>query len=143
MLHELNEQARSNLKDASMRLGKYYNNRLKYNDMKRGDTVYYHYPVKNKHTSKSNYHPWKGPYVVLEKLSECLYLIKESAKGKAFVVHHNKLKRGVCRNPPDLSCVEKEKKLVPTEMIHSENTCHTSRPRREAKKPARLGEWYY
>ena len=47
-----------------------------------GQMVYYHYPVKNKNTSKHQYFPWAGPYTIQQKIGDCLYKIQENKNSK-------------------------------------------------------------
>ncbi len=145
LLRELNAQARANLKNATFKNGKYYNNRLAFNKFDRGDLVYYFYPVKNQTTSKSNFHPWKGPFVVLDKMSDCLYKIQESAQKKPLITHHNKLKKATPREPIDTSWIDAIPNITSVEVEISDDFAHTDndRPKRTTKSPDRLGNYLY
>ncbi len=57
-----------------------------------GDEVWLHSPAVNVgQTSKLNC-PWKGPYVVLKKMSDVTYRIRKKGGRKDQVVHFNRLK---------------------------------------------------
>ena len=151
VLHDIHSTASKNLKDASIKQAKYYNNRLAYSPFNIGDAVYYHYPVKNSKTSKDNYHPWKGPYFIVAVLSDCLYRVQSSNHDDSFVVHYNKLKKANLRNTPDLSWIQ-EQNMTKDKSKHMDNNTPNfepipgpSQPRspRQAKSPSRYGDWYY
>ena len=48
--------------------------------------------IKQLHLAPKLQVPFKGPFLILEKLSNLDYHIQLDAKGKQKVVHHNKLK---------------------------------------------------
>ena len=57
---------------------------------------------------------WKGPFVVIEILGNCLYRIRESSKKNPKVVHHNKLKACMLLSkdiPSEVIIVQKKAKL--------------------------------
>ena len=145
VLHEINVQARGNLKSASLKQCRYYNNRLVYYQYKEGDLVYYYYSVKTKHTSKENFHAWRGPLVVVKKLSGCLYRIQESPTKQLMVVHHNKLKKAHVRNPPYVSWVSNiptAHMVNPGVELQMDEVPDNGRQKREVQPPQMYGEWY-
>ena len=71
--------------------------------------MYYYYPIKNSKVSKECYYKWKGPYVVVDKISDRIFRIQENAKSEPIVVNHDKLKIAHSRNKIDLSWCEKLK----------------------------------
>lgn len=59
-----------------------------------GDKVWLHSTVVPKESHRKLHHPWKGPYVVLEKLSDVNYKIQQvDDTRKTSVVHFDRLKR--------------------------------------------------
>ena len=81
----------------------------KENEFKRGSLVYYHYPIKKSNVGKECYYQWKGPYVVVDKISDRIFRIQENAKSEPIVVNHDKLKIAHSRNKTDLSWCQKLK----------------------------------
>ena len=145
-LHDINEKARQNLKNAKLKQSKYYNSNLAFHQYEKGDVVYYHYPVKNKKTSKENYLPWKGPFYVVQKISDCLYRIQRGPNKPSQVVHHNKLKKGRCRENVDLSWIDKVQSPKLKHQVEPGTSVEVSggnRPRRARKAPERFGDWMY
>ena len=71
-----------------------------------GDLVWLHSTVIPSESHRKLHHPWTGPYVVLEKLSDINYRIKpcSSAIDKILTVHFNRLKKCISgtRLPPSL-----------------------------------------
>ena len=63
-----------------------------------GDRVYLLKQANKKGVSKKLSHKWKGPFTVVEVLSENNYLIRADANQKKQLVHANRLKR--CFKPP-------------------------------------------
>ena len=144
VLRELNERCTKNAKEASFRISRYYDTKVRYNEFIPGQLVYYHYPVKTKNTSKSAYFPWKGPLVIIQRIGDCLYKIQESEKSKPFIVHHNKLKRCLTREPIDTSWIKDLEHKPPTQVeIHDSEPLDRERPRRLVNQPDRLGDWLY
>ena len=156
VLHDLHSKASQNLTQASIKQAKYYNNRLVYSPYSIGDAVYYHYPVKGKHDSKDHYYPWKGPYFITSKLSECLYRVQEGPDKTPFVVHYNKLKKARLRSQPDVSWIQQlkyktdvssDEQTAPHADTHDDEPIpgpsNTDRPQRSVHKPDKLGDWYY
>ena len=146
ILHEINEKARHNLKHAALKQRKYYNVHLTYYQYKKGDIVYYHYPIKDKKSSKDNYYPWKGPYFIVQVLSDCLYRIQAGPNKPSQVIHHNKLKKGRCRETPDTSWIDNvtfHNVPKPQTSETTDVTSNVDRPRRFVKSPNRYGDWLY
>jgi len=127
-LYQIQSRARVNLKAAAEKQAKMYNNRLKYQDFELGSQVYYYYPVKSQNVSKENFLKWKGPYKVITKVSDTLYRIQSTAKGKPFVVHHNKLKPAHIRS-----------ELI---SVLDRATTQAVRPRRSTRAPDMYGDWH-
>ena len=143
-LHMVHDSARQNLQKANMKHCKYYNNRLNYTPFERGDQVYYFHA--DKYANKEHNHKWKGPFTVVNKMSDCVYRIQEGPSKPCLVVHHNKLKKAYCRQPMDMSWLHKVPK---PNMMENENESSDlsnsalNRPKRSVKPPDRLGNWHY
>ena len=147
-LHDIHSKARESQKMATMKQQKHYNNRLKQNEYHVGSLVYYHFPIKG-NASKESFYKWKGPYAVVEKISDCIYKIQMSARSHPLIVNHDRLKPAQTREPVDTSWVSKipiynQTELSPDaaeEQIKSDSA--DNRPKRTVKKPNRYGDWHY
>ena len=134
---------------ANLKHCKYYNNRLNFIHYERGDQVYYLHSDNS--ASKEHNFKWKGPYTVVNQLSDCIYRIQQGYGKPCLVVHHNKLKKAYCREPVDISWLHKipEPVLVENSEVDHEapkpstSTRPCDRPRRLHKSPERLGNWHY
>ena len=77
------------------------NTRFLDHKFKEGDIVYWF----DKHVKRGQCQklarPWKGPFVVVTAIADCLYKIQASASKKTKVVHHNKLKLCQSRDIPE------------------------------------------
>ena len=57
-----------------------------------GDSVWLYNPQRKKGVCPKLTSPWKGPYIVLTRLNEVVYRIREGQQGKPCVVHKDRLK---------------------------------------------------
>lgn len=95
--HKLMEQAyhrvREHLSAGHQRQKDIYDKRVHGDPYQEGDIVWLLDPVVAEGQSKKLHHPWKGPFRVLKKISNCDYLV-ESTAGKHIktIVHFNRLK---------------------------------------------------
>ena len=144
-LEQVHILARDKLKNAALKQQTGYNNRLMYREYSPGDLVYYYYPVKYKKTSKEAYFRWQGPYVVVKRLSETVYLIQMNARSKALVVNHDKLKPARTRETIDTSWVHALKQDELSQEVSAEEaeSLRPKAPRRQIKPPQRYGNWWY
>jgi ribA/ribD-fused uncharacterized protein len=105
-IEEIHHLVRSHLQSAALKQEKSYNNRLHYRNYSPGDLVLYRYPIKGKQP-KENCPRWKGPYVVIERLSATVYRIQEKPRSASKVVNHDMIKPAVVRTPPDTSWIHR------------------------------------
>jgi hypothetical protein len=56
-----------------------------------GDLVWYYNPRRKKGLSPKLMSKWEGPYVVVKRLNDLIYRIRQSSRGKPKVVHRNHL----------------------------------------------------
>ena len=95
--HKLMEQAyhrvREHLSAGHQQQKDIYDKRVHGDPYQEGDIVWLLDPVVAEGQSKKLHHPWKGPFRVLKKISNCDYLV-ESTAGKHIktIVHFNRLK---------------------------------------------------
>ena len=57
-----------------------------------GDVVWLHHVQRRKGKSPKLMRPWKGPFVIITKLSEVVFRIQQSPRSKPQVVHADRLK---------------------------------------------------
>ena len=71
---------------------KYYDQKQKQVNFQINDQVMVYFPVAIQGLSKKLTAKWRGPFVILEKLSEVNYRIKEVNGDKVFAVHVRRLR---------------------------------------------------
>ena len=70
-----------------------YNQKVHGNPYKVGDFVWVLFPQTPRGKSKKLYRPWKGPFVVVKKLSDVTYRVQEvTNRRRRLVIHFNRLK---------------------------------------------------
>ena len=79
-LSEAYQQASKNLKTAQLRQKEYYNKGLTNKAYKPGDKVFLYSPHLQEGEAAKFHRYWKGPYVILDNLSDVNYKIKMSGK---------------------------------------------------------------
>jgi len=81
-----------------------YDARVRKNEYKEGDLVWYYYP--RKFTNKSPKWQWQrnftGLYRIVRTIPPVNYVLQRSRRSKPFVVHTDKLKK--CHSPPSVDC---------------------------------------
>ena len=92
-----------NLQKAMDHEQKSYLNRLKPNKYKLKDVVWYWQPTFKKGECPKILSFWTGPYFIIEVISDVVYRIQQSARGKSSIVHHNQLKPCHARDTLDTS----------------------------------------
>ena len=142
------ESARQCMKKATLKQQQGYNNRLKQNEFESGSLVYFLNPVKGK-SPKENYMKWKGPYVVVKKLSDAVYKIRLNSRSEPIIVNHDRLKPAYCRHPVDISWVsqdtseEREIPVAEAELDSEDENPEPRRSQRPKQPPHRLGDWLF
>ena len=87
------DTAREHLGDTQRRQKALYDQKIHGKPFSAGDQVWLHSTVVPKESHKKLYHPWVGPYVVLDKLSDITYKIKPvTGSDRTSVVHFDRLK---------------------------------------------------
>ena len=125
MKHSLEDayaEVRDNLNAAHRTQSELYNKKTHGKPYATDDLVWLHNPTVPPGESRKLYHPWTGPYKVLEKISDADYCIKEVyGKKPALVVHFNRLK--LCppgtRLPQPYQTVENTDIVRPPKSRHS------------------------
>ena len=70
----------------------YYDPRTNFVELCVGNCVWFHNSVRKQGISLKFQRPWKGPFVITQKLNDVLCKIQESPRGKSKVVHYDRLK---------------------------------------------------
>ncbi|MCG7876282.1 MAG: RNase H-like domain-containing protein [Candidatus Thiodiazotropha endolucinida] len=101
-LNEVHEFARNRMKLASDAMKRKYDIRTNLNMFEVGDSVWLFDPVRKIGLNPKLQRPWKGPFKVIEKISDILYRVKQSPRHRSRVVHHDKLRKYKGSNLPVL-----------------------------------------
>jgi transposase InsO family protein len=91
-LYQIHSFARKKLKISSDAMKRNYDLNANQTSYVVGDSVWYYNPQRKVGRSGKLTRPWKGPYQIIEKVSNILYRIKGSQRERPRVVHHDKLK---------------------------------------------------
>ena len=70
----------------------YYDRKANFSELTVGDALWFHSPIRKQGLSLKLQSSWKCPYIIIEKLSNILYKIQESPRGKPKMVHYDRLK---------------------------------------------------
>jgi len=101
-LDTISEVVRENLHSAAVRQKREYDTRKHEHRYETGSLVYRLDKLRTIGKSpKLKASPWKGPNVVIRKISDLLYEVKPSAAGKSKVMHHDMLKPYVSEEVPE------------------------------------------
>ena len=91
---------REHLKKYCNRQRKDHDIKLAYNTYRPGDLVYMRDSTKTKGLSPKLQANWKGPCIITRKLSDLLFEVRLNQKGKATILHHDRLKPFYSDNVP-------------------------------------------
>ncbi len=96
------EEAEQAIEDMEMsdRMKEYYDCCSEGKRLEVGEPVWLYNPQRKKGVTPKLARPWHGPYVVVTRLNDLVYRIKPGPKGKAKVVHRNRLWKYRGRDPP-------------------------------------------
>lgn len=100
-LVRIHDFARKHMQISSDGMKNYYDKNANFVEFSVGDCVWFHNPIRRKGLSLKFQRPWKGPYIITEKLNNVLYKIQESPKGKSKTVHYDRLKKYQGENKPN------------------------------------------
>ena len=84
---------RQNTSEAMLRQKKYHDAKLAYEKFKKQDQVYVYFPVKKVGCSSKLTSYWRGPFEVVEKLSDVLYKVTCGRSGSAQVIHIDRMRK--------------------------------------------------
>ena len=90
---EAHAVARENLRKNAQYQKRAYDHKTRQVVHDTGSYVWYYCPTIKKGVCKKLTSPWKGPYIVVRKLSDVVYqIMKPNARGKPISAHVNKLR---------------------------------------------------
>jgi len=165
---ETYQLVRQHLGQNAQRRKSAYDARVRKNEYKEGNWVWYYYPRRFTNKSPKWQRNFTGPYRIVRTIPPVNYVLQRSRRSKPFVVHADKLKK--CHSPPSVDWalagevsepeVEPETPAVPSSpsAVHSTNRKRRSSPGvsstqreseveeavrvpREKKKPRYLSEY--
>lgn len=99
-LIKIHDFARKHMQVSSAGMKNYYDRNINFTEFSVGEIVWFHNPVRKQGLSLKFQRPWKGPYVIVEKLNDVLYKIQETSQGKPKVAHYDRLKIYTGENKP-------------------------------------------
>lgn len=105
-LRTAHEAARASSTSQMISQKRHYDQNVRLVTYKEGDIVLLHNPAKKKGKSFKLTRPWTGPFLIITKISDVTFRIQASPRGKAKVVHADRLKPCVGRRPTDLGFSE-------------------------------------
>ncbi|KAK3105050.1 hypothetical protein FSP39_016182 [Pinctada imbricata] len=123
--HRAFEIIRTNLNTAHLHQKDYYERGANFHEFQPGDNVRLFCPGVKKGQSTKLHSPWKGPYIVLAKLSDLNYRIKLVGGMKKKVVHINRMKPYV--NPVAQDDQDTQRTQAAQEIDannHQSSSCH-------------------
>ena len=145
-MEDVHEVARNRLKIAADAMKSRHDLHSRQNNFNNGDKVWLFNPRRVKGKSPKLMSDWEGPYEVMHRLSDVTYRIRKTARGKAKVVHANRLWR---YHVPDFSWESTSESSfsnpspVPSQPLPSEtpnsSNRYNLRPRQTLHKPAYHG----
>ena len=89
---KIHQLARDNLNIASRRQKRLYDQRSRANSYRKGEKVWLYNPQSKKGRSPKLQTPWEGPWEVTKQVTDVVYRIQKTPKGKPKFVHHDRLK---------------------------------------------------
>ena len=88
------------MKIASDAMKRKYDIKSNLREFRVGEAVWLFDPTRKVGLNTNLQRPWKGPFKVIEKISDILYAVQQSPRHKTRIVHHDKLKKYSGRNLP-------------------------------------------
>ena len=88
----VHEFARERLQIESQRQKRLYDHRCNHKPYKEGEKVWLYSPQSKKGLSPKLQTPWDGPWEITKQITDVVYKIQKSSRGKPKFVHHDRLK---------------------------------------------------
>ena len=143
-IDKVHHYARANIQIASERMKEYYDTKADCVTFSRGDWVWLYNPTRKKGISPKLSRPWKGPYLVTEKVNDVIYRIQLSSRSKPKVVHRNRLwaytgtqmKAWIETEPKNTESSISSRQQPPQEEIRQERIVHVQEPQQVSESRA-------
>ena len=101
-LRTAHEAARAHSTTAMVTQKRQYDHNVRLVSYQEGEVVWLHCPIRRLGKSFKLTRPWTGPYVIIKSISEVTFRIQKSPRGKAQIVHADRLKPCVGLSARDL-----------------------------------------
>ena len=122
LLEDAYDKVREKSATAHKRQKEIYDRKVHGEPYKVNDKVWLFNPVVKKGKSRKLHHPWIGPYIVIERVSECDYRLKAiQGKKNLIIVHFNRLK--LC-SPGTRFSRDKEERIKVSPQVTCESNTH-------------------
>ena len=126
-MSEIFHYVRQNVQKSMKSQRKDYNTRIAVNNYKAGDLVYCLDETRTVGLSpKLKSDPWKGPFVIVRKISDILFEIKGSLKGNLKVIHHDRLKPYISDDVPSWVTTIRNKHVIPADSTRTKDVAITA-----------------
>lgn len=104
--------ARNNIELEMVRQKRYHDTKLSWESFNPGQKVYIYFPVVQKGTSRKLTSFWRGPFLIIDKLSDLTYRVRDDESKAEQVVHIDRMKqchsRTVLEGEQDDTIVDRE-----------------------------------
>ena len=84
--------ARNNIDSEMLRQKRYHDSKVFWEQFKRGDKVFIYNPARQPGRSRKLCSFWRGPFVVVERLSDVTHRVKDEERNVEQVVHIDRMK---------------------------------------------------
>ncbi|XP_062568670.1 uncharacterized protein LOC134230798 [Saccostrea cucullata] len=91
-MEDAHRHVRENIKTAMIRQKRYHDQKLSWQHFKKGDEVYVFFPVRKAGFSSKFTIYWRGPYEVLDKMTDITYKVNCGPRGKSQIEHVDRLR---------------------------------------------------
>ena len=91
-MEEAHKYVRENIKTAMVRQKKYHDQKLSWQMFSKGDQVYVYFPLRKVGLSPKFTSYWRGPYEVIDKITDVTFKVNCGPRGKTQVVHVDRLR---------------------------------------------------
>ncbi|XP_062579619.1 uncharacterized protein LOC134241607 [Saccostrea cucullata] len=91
-MEDAHRHVRENIKASMIRQKRYHDQKLSWQQFKKGDEVYVFFPVRKAGLSPKFTSYWRGPYEVIDKMTDITYKVNCGPRGKPQIVHVDRLR---------------------------------------------------
>ncbi|XP_061176094.1 uncharacterized protein LOC133185046 [Saccostrea echinata] len=91
-MEDAHRHVRENIKAVMMRQKRDHDQKMSWQQFKKGDEVYVFFPVRRAGLSPKFTSYWRGPYVVIDRMTDNTYKVNCGPRGKPQIVHVDRLR---------------------------------------------------